>query len=139
MIPKPNYSLVVPQDISHLKDLVLPKDWSFLHSWFNSIPAILTLSPEAYEVHYKDKPLLLIGAVQLSRLSPERELWMLGTKHLSFLHLPAMREMFNGWRAERDFPLYARGNTREKCRYLEFFGFTPLAVEDGITLYEAPK
>ena len=108
-----------------------------LERWIGITPYIFQMSKECYYVTYKETPLLVVGAVQLSFLEPARELWLYGSRNLHFAFLPTLKEMFFEWRSGQRGPLYARANTVRSAKFMKYFGMTLTGKDpEGNEIYE---
>jgi hypothetical protein len=108
-----------------------------LERWIGITPYIFKMSKECYYVTYKETPLLVVGAAQLTFLDPARELWLYGSRNLHFAFLPTLKEMFTEWRLGQSGPMYARANTPRTAKFMKYFGMRLAEVQpDGIEVYE---
>jgi len=124
----------IPQELlSSLSDI----SSSDLCRWTRVTQAIMPLAKDAWYVKRSGVPLLMVGMVKLSLLSPNREAFMYGSKYLHWTMLPTLRELMMEKLSEFHFPIYARANSPERAKFLRFFGYQFLHLDmEGNEVYE---
>lgn len=110
-----------------------------LAEWREKEDTYLTRSPMIYYFTENGRPLIAVGAMRLTCLASEAEIWLFPSIYLRPRHLRDLKRMFdlfrNHYYTGPELFATAKANFPQACRFIQFFGGRCVETRDDKKIY----